>query len=323
MIPTLNRPNVLNPQIIKEMKAIKRVDNYLLEEKIGEGQFGTVYRASHVATKELFAVKVIPKAKFKNNHLMLRQLKRETSIMNSLQHKNLMYMHRSFETGRNYYLILDLCEKGDLSKYMRQNKIKRFSEGEAILIIRQIMEGFRELRSKKIIHRDLKLENVFIRGSTIVLGDFGSAKVVSKMTSTTVGTPLNMAPEIMQGGDYNNKSDLWSIGVLFYELLIGKPPFFALSIWELKKKALTKSGENLNLQNFPFICEQVKKLLKGLLEPDPKLRISWADFFNHEIFLSNHNSTCSKIQGSSRFYIFKETGTNKNLLSSGIFFKTK
>jgi serine/threonine protein kinase len=304
-------------EIINKMKGIKRVDNFLLEKIIGEGQFGTVYRASHIETKEPFAIKVIPKTKFKDNPLMLRQLKRETSIMNTLRHRNLMYMHRSFETGRNFYLVLDLCEKGDLNKYMRQNKIRRFSEPEAILIIRQIMEGFRELRSKKIIHRDLKLENVFIKNDTIVLGDFGSAKVVTKMTSTTVGTPLNMAPEIMAGGDYNNKSDLWSIGVLFYELLVGKPPFFALSIGELRKKVLKKSGDNLNLQGLSFVCEKIKELLRGLLQPNPKRRISWQEFFDHEVFQGGHQERCKKTDVNEKFYIFRESLNKKQLLSSG------
>jgi serine/threonine-protein kinase ULK/ATG1 len=235
---------------------------------------------------------------------MLRQLKREKIIMSGKKHRNLMFMHKSFESSRNYYLVLDLCEEGDLHNFMRKNKIKFFEEGEAIRIMKEIISGLKELRSRNVIHRDLKLENIFIRNKSIVLGDFGSSKVVKEMTSTTVGTPLNMAPEVLAGNDYNNKSDLWSIGMVFYELLTGKPPFFALSMGELKNKILLKSGQNLNLKKFSHFCNETKLLLKKILEPDPNKRISWEEFFNHKIFSKEHCTLCSNFKNSKKSYLF-------------------
>lgn len=282
------------------MQSIKKIEDYILENKIGEGQFGTVYKAKNIKTNNYFAIKVISKSLFQKNKLMRRQLKRETMIMSQSRHENLMFLHRSFETSRNYYLVLDFCEGGDLEKFISQHKIKYFSEPEAINVIRQIMHGFQELHRRNVMHRDLKLENIFINGSHVILGDFGTAKVVKEMTSTTVGTPLNMAPEVMAGDDYNNKTDLWSIGIVFYQLLIGKPPFFALSIGQLKQQALTKSGENLDFKNKNHFCEDAKDLLKKLLEPDPEKRISWCDFFNHVIFTQTHETSCTKcIQSTS------------------------
>ena len=288
------------------MQSVKKIEDYLLEEPIGEGQFGKVYRACHVKTKKHFAVKVISKKLFKNNKLLKNQLKRETVIMSGKQHTNLMHMHRSFETSRNYYLVLDLCEGGDLNHFMRKNKIKNFGEAEAIFIMKQVIKGFVELQKRNVIHRDLKLENIFIKGTTIVLGDFGVAKVVKEMTSTTVGTPLNMAPEVMARNDYDSKSDLWSLGILLFELLFGKAPFFALSIGELKHMAQTKSGKNLNLKKYSHICDEIKDLLKQLLEPNPVKRISWKNLFNHKIFSKNHLNSCCHYKKSNKSFFLKK-----------------
>lgn len=278
------------------MQTFKKIEDFLLEKKIGEGQFGVVYRARNVKTDRLFAIKVISKAACQNNKLMRRQLKRETVIMNSAKHPNLMHLHRSFETGRNYYLVLDFCEGGDLEKFVRKHKIKHFGEREALDIMRQVNLGFEELRKRNVIHRDLKMENIFLRGSAIVLGDFGAAKVVQEMTSTTVGTPLNMAPEVMAGEDYNHKSDLWSIGILFYQLLVGKPPFFSLSIGQLKQQAIKKSGKNLDFKKKTHFCEEVRQLIRRLLEPNPEQRISWEEFFNHPVFSEKHAKECRHTQ---------------------------
>jgi serine/threonine protein kinase len=298
------------------MQSIKKIEDYLLEKKIGEGQFGTVYKAKNIKTNNYFAIKVISKTLFENNKLMRKQLKRETVIMSAARHENLMYLHRSFETGRNYYLVLDYCNGGDLENFISEHKIKYFSELEAIRIISQIMQGFQELRKRNVMHRDLKLENIFISGSKVILGDFGAAKVVKEMTSTTVGTPLNMAPEVMAGEDYNNKSDLWSIGIMFYQLLIGKPPFFALSIGQLKQKALKNSGENLDFKKKTHFCNEVKNLLKSLLEPNPEKRISWKDFFNHKIFSKEHSNCCQKIIESSNSSLLDKFAIKEHSLNS-------
>lgn len=293
------------------MKSLKKIEDFVLEEKIGEGQFGTVYRARNTKSNNYYAMKVISKSLFENNKLMRRQLKRETVIMNSTCHPNLMHLHRSFETGRNYYLVLDLCDGGDLENFLIKHKIKRFSESETISILSQILNGFQELRKQNVIHRDLKLENIFITGQKVVLGDFGAAKIVKEMTSTTVGTPLNMAPEVMAGEDYNHKSDLWSIGILFYRLLVGKTPFFALSIGQLKHKALTKSGKNLDFKKQTHFCEKIRNLLKRLLEPNPEKRISWDEFFNHEIFSKSHKECCDKIKNNTETPYLKKFSIKK------------
>lgn len=271
---------------------MKKIQNYLLENVIGEGSYGTVYKATDSLTGKTFAIKVIPKSDYEFDKLMRKQLKSEMMIMSENPHPNLMFLHKSFETTNNYYFVLDYCEEGDLEQFMIKHKIKYLKEKQALDILFQIRNAFVELRKRNIIHRDLKLENIFIAQDKIMLGDFGVAKVVKEMTTTTVGTPLNMAPEISDNSNYNHKSDLWSIGVILYKLLVGNPPFFGFSIGEIKNQIKIKSGKNLDFKNKFHFCDSIKQLIQSLLQADPQNRISWEDFFEHYIFTDEHRRNC-------------------------------
>lgn len=112
------------------------------------------------------------------------------------------------------------------------------------------MNGFMELRKYNVMHRDLKLSNIFLHDETIVIGDFGFAKTGKEMTGTTLGTPLTMAPEMIAGENkYSSKTDLWSIGVIFYQLLQGSPPFFGLSLQELLNDIMKNEGDKLKFSS--------------------------------------------------------------------------
>ena len=274
------------------MKTFKKIHNFILENKIGEGSYGKVYKAQDTLTKKIFAVKVIPKSDYEYDKLLRKQLKSEMMIMSEKPHPHLMHLHKSFETDNNYYFVMDYCEEGDLEKFIIKHKIKYFEEKETINIMCQVRDAFKELQKRNIIHRDFKLENIFVSKDKIILGDFGVAKVVKEMTTTTVGTPLNMAPEISGDYNYNNKSDLWSIGVALYKMLVGKPPFFGFTIGEIKNQIKLTSGANLQFDKKTHFCEAVKDLMKGLLQEDPKKRISWEEFFNHKVFTEKHLNNC-------------------------------
>ena len=107
------------------------------------------------------------------------------------------------------------------------------------------------------------------------------------MATTKLGTPLTMAPELLNAGsnlNYTNKADLWSIGVCFYQMLYGVPPFKVSSMTELQQKVKTQSGDNLNFPPNIQTSDECKALLKGLMQCDPKKRIEWNDFFKHALF---------------------------------------
>lgn len=142
------------------------------------------------------------------------------------------------------------CNQGDLENYMKIKKVKYFEEIEAVNILKQILNGFMELRKHKVLHRDFKLANIFMDNDILVIGDFGLSKQ-GDFGSTVLGSPLTMSPELLmpsEGEDkpqYNSKADLWSIGVVYYQLLFSDPPFFGVGLPELIKSIKSKAGENL------------------------------------------------------------------------------
>lgn len=270
------------------MKANKKIGNYLLTKEIGRGNFSVVYFARRTDQpkdkQNRFAVKCINKESITGNTILTKLLNTEVSIMSKIDHPNVMKLFDYFETDNNYYLVVDYCNKGDLENYLRINKIRFLGETQALRVLRQLREGFTELRKYKVMHRDLKLSNVFLHNEKVVIGDFGLAKTGKEMTGTQLGTPLTMAPEQLAGeGEYSAKTDLWAVGVLFYQLLFGTVPFFGLSLNEVYRDIEKKSGDNLVFPDNNPISSGCKKLLKGLLQMDPDRRMSWEEFFNCEL----------------------------------------
>ena len=141
--------------------------------------------------------------------------------------------------------------------------------------------------SNNIIHRDLKPQNILISDiGDIKITDFGFARYFDNdlLIQTICGSPLYMAPEIMKNQKYDYKSDLWSVGIIFYEMLIGYTPYKSKNIYELIRKI---ENDNIDIPNKFHLSIDCKNLLFALLKKNPEERISWEDFFNHKIFLDN------------------------------------
>jgi serine/threonine protein kinase len=204
--------------------------------------------------------------------------------MTKINHPNIVHLHEFLETGRNYYMILDLCD-GDLENHIEKEKF--LSESEAIYFMKQIANGFRELNKWKIMHRDFKPANVMLLGDNIKIGDFGFAKMGVELASTGLGTPVTMAPELLNGkpgAKYSDKIDLWSIGVVFYMMLYGiQGPFTFKKYKDLQDAVQSQSGKNLKFGE-QLVSEEAKDLLRRLIEPDVDARIGWDDFYNHNLF---------------------------------------
>lgn len=253
------------------------------------------------------------------NLVFKRLLNTEVMIMHNIRHPNIMHLHDFYETDNNYYLVIDYCNKGDLESYLRRNKIAFLGEREALGVLKQIMNGFIELRKYKVMHRDIKLSNIFSHDDRIVIGDFGLAKAGTEMSGTRLGTPLTMAPELIEGvASYSSKTDLWSIGILLYQLLFGVLPFFGLSLSEVYAEIKANSGDNLS---FP-ICNPVSKktqaLLMSLLQMDPSKRLSWNDFFHSDIFFGKRLK-CSYLSADSLMSI--ESCERDNSSSNNLYAK--
>ncbi len=223
----------------------------------------------------------------KGNLKLERLFKTEIDIMSKIVHPNVIHLHEVLESSNNIYLIVDYCNKGDFEQYLKKRKLKYLEEKEAVFVFKQIMNGFRELRKHKVIHRDFKMANIFVHDDLVKIGDFGQAKLGYDIAQTIVGSFMTMAPElIMINGDnniqnYSSKADLWSVGFVFYQILLGDVPFFGLSPNEIYKDIKKKSG---NLKFPRKISSTACDLINKLLQMDPDRRIDWAEFFNHPFF---------------------------------------
>jgi len=264
-----------------------KIGDYSIESTIGKGQFGEVYKATHMLSGKRFAIKKISKNVVKHSAKLMELLNTEIKVMAQINHTNLIHLHDKFETHNNYYLVVDYCDSGDMQTYLMKNKM--LGEDEGIYFLKQLVNGFRELKRHKIMHRDLKLANIFLHGDTLKIGDFGLAKYGADMATTKLGTPTTMAPELLYPTGnvlYTNKADLWSIGVCFFEIIFGKLPWPCNSIQELKNHVYNESGRNLPIPQNPKTTKECRDLLRALTEPDAKKRMGWAQFFSHPLFIN-------------------------------------
>eukprot|EP00919_Chromeraceae_sp_WS-2016_P037526 GHVR01089589.1.p1 GENE.GHVR01089589.1~~GHVR01089589.1.p1 ORF type:complete len:150 (-),score=6.19 GHVR01089589.1:1558-2007(-) len=149
--------------------------------------------------------------------------------MKKLNHKNIVKLYDIVTTTNSIYLIMEYCSGGDLKHYCRN---KKFNEEEVNDIIKQIVNGFKEIVKMGIIHRDLKPANILVHEGLFKICDFGFAKLFgdsAKMAQTCVGTPIYMSPQVLKHKLYTSKTDIWSLGILYFELLFNKLPYVGYS----------------------------------------------------------------------------------------------
>ena len=256
------------------------VGNYeIFKKRIGKGAFSVVYKGYNKITNELVAIKEISLDTLNKYE---KSIKRETEIMKKLNHPYVIKLYDTVidEETENVYLIMQYYERGDLGKYLNKRPLK---EKYALKYLKQISEAIKYLVDSNILHRDLKPNNILISDTgNIVITDFGFARYLDNdiLLQTICGSPLYMAPEIIKNKKYDYKSDLWSIGIIFYEMLFGIPPFKAKNIYELIRKIENDDIKIPKKFKLSFECEE---LLISLLKKNPVDRISYDEFFNHSL----------------------------------------
>ena len=196
----------------------KKIANgrYTLKQLLGTGSYGRVFYSAPYAIKEI-SMTLQP--------YMRKALDHEIKILMSLNHPNIVQTHEVIYEKDFVYIVMEYCEE-DLSKLIGQFVGK---EDKARDALKQIVMGFKELTKLGIVHRDLKPANVLFSKGQMKLADFGLAKFVENsenvLLRSCVGTPLYMAPQILRNESYTPKCDVWSVGVVFYELLFGCQPW--------------------------------------------------------------------------------------------------
>lgn len=248
-------------------------------KRIGKGSFSTIYKGYSTKTNKNYAIKeiVFDKKQKKLN------IKREFSLLKKLNHPNIIKLHDVIiDTNlNNIYFIIDYFPKGDLAQFLKKRALK---EKYCKKYLKQLSCGLEYLLSKNILHRDLKPQNILLTEAyDIKLTDFGFARIIDKneMINTLCGSPMYMAPEIINKRDYNIKSDLWSVGIIMYEMLYGHVPFHVNNFIELIKKI---NNENIVFDSNIIISNECHNLLISLLQKNPTQRINWDAFFIHPWF---------------------------------------
>lgn len=243
----------------------------LTPEAAGKGGFAKCYKVIDVDTKLEWACKVVQKASLtKQRHKV--KLQTEIKIHKSLNHKHVVRFEDVFEDKEHVYIIMELCTNQTLLERVKRKR--RLTESETRRYMLQMLDGVGFLHRSKVIHRDLKLGNLFLdRGDEIKIGDFGLACKVQfdgERKRTLCGTPNYIAPEVLEGKNgHSYEVDLWSIGVVMYTCLVGKPPFETNDV---------KSTYNLiktNSYSFPerlCISDGAKSLVRRILQSDPEAR---------------------------------------------------
>ncbi|KAM3130612.1 hypothetical protein pb186bvf_017309 [Paramecium bursaria] len=256
--------------------------SYILSNQIGVGQFSKVFLGKN-KNGEQVAIKVIDKKRIQKDNIFERLFQNELKIMFKLHFKSILKLYRVEETQNNLYLITEYCKDGDL--YSQIQNVKQIPERNAIRILKHLIKALLYLKQLKIIHRDIKPQNILLSDQVPKLADFGFAVVGDIIEQQfQIGTPLYMSPETFYNCKYNDKTDLFSLGLVYYEMIIGTLPFNAANKQELDK--MYQKYKKDQYIYFPeYISNESKDLIKNMLAYDPQQRYSIELVANHKLIL--------------------------------------
>lgn len=237
---------------------------------LGKGKFGRVYLARERTSGFICALKVLHKGELQQGRVE-KQVRREIEIQSNLRHPNILQLFGHFHDSKRVFLILEFAGKGELYKHLR--KEARFPEWKASQYIAQMASALRYLHRKHVIHRDIKPENILVGiHGEIKISDFGwSVHAPNSRRQTMCGTLDYLPPEMIKPGSsdnfYNEKVDLWSLGVLTYEFLVGEAPFEDTPV--MTHRRIAKADMTIP----SFVSPEARDLIKRLLVLDPEKRI--------------------------------------------------
>ena len=276
-------------------------NKYILMQKIGTGNYTYVHKAENKMNKEIRAIKIINlkdirldlEDKYTDEDVkeqlnkFIEDIKNEINIMKICgeNNENSIKFYESFETDDEFAIVMELANE-NLMKFIKNKKL---DSEEICEILIQLNKTFKIMKEKKIVHRDLKPRNILIKYKdkeqkdfVVKLCDYGISKKTTENTEVKTmnkGTRQYEAPEIMKLEEdhiYSNKCDLWSMGIIIYELYFGEVPEYnnvILGNIALGKKKLKKIND-----------KELEDLINGLLEEDPNKRMSWDEYLNHPFF---------------------------------------
>ncbi|XP_012503855.1 PREDICTED: serine/threonine-protein kinase Nek5 [Propithecus coquereli] len=249
------------------------MDNYDVIKAIGEGAFGKAYLAKEKSDSKLCVIKEINFAKMPIQEK--EASKKEVILLATMKHPNIVTFFSSFQENSRLFIVMEYCDGGDLMKRINRQRGVLFSEDQILSWFVQISLGLKHIHDRKILHRDIKAQNIFLSKNGIVakLGDFGIARVLNnsmELARTCVGTPYYLSPEICQNKPYNNKTDIWSLGCVLYELCTLKHPFEGNSLHQLVLKICQAHFAPIS----PRFSRDLRSLIPQLFKVSPRDRPS-------------------------------------------------
>lgn len=253
---------------------------YYKGKMIGEGGFAECYELTDMEVRRVYAAKIISKSVLHDKQIK-QKLMSEIRIHHSLKHPNVVSFDHFFEDEDCIYILLEMCSNRTLHELLARRK--RLCELEARCYLVQIIAGLKYIHANRVVHRDLKLRNLFLTDKMeLKIGDFGLAarlKHAGEKRRTVCGTPNYMAPEIIFGHGHSFEVDVWALGVTLYVLLFGRPPFEASDAASVYARVQTAS--------YAFPCEvpvspEAKDLISRILCPDPNKRPTLDQILEHK-----------------------------------------
>ncbi|XP_067993212.1 serine/threonine-protein kinase Nek1 isoform X13 [Melanerpes formicivorus] len=248
------------------------MDKYIKVRKIGEGSFGKAILVKAKENGQQYVIKEINISKMSSKER--EESRREVAVLANMKHPNIVLYRESFEENGCLYIVMDYCEGGDLFKKINAQKGVLFPEDQILDWFVQICLALKHIHDRKILHRDIKSQNIFLtKDGTIQLGDFGIARVLNstaELARTCIGTPYYLSPEICQNKPYNNKSDIWALGCVLYEMCTLKHAFEAGNMKNLVLKIISGPFPPVSVH----YSYDLRNLLSQLFKRNPRNRPS-------------------------------------------------
>nr|XP_010934207.1 calcium-dependent protein kinase 18 [Elaeis guineensis]XP_029123194.1 calcium-dependent protein kinase 18 [Elaeis guineensis] len=258
---------------------------YAIGKFLGHGQFGYTFIATDKASGERLAVKRIDKSKMVRP-VAVEDVQREVKILKALKgHENVVHFHNAFEDDSYVYIVMELCEGGELLDRILAKKDSRYTEKDAAIVVRQMLKVAAECHLHGLVHRDMKPENFLFKStkedSPLKATDFGLSDFIKpgKRFHDIVGSAYYVAPEVLKRRS-GPESDVWSIGVITYILLCGRRPFWDKTEDGILKEVL-KNKPDFRRKPWPSISNSAKDFVKKLLVKDPSARLTAAQALSH------------------------------------------
>ncbi|NXU75891.1 NEK5 kinase, partial [Oreotrochilus melanogaster] len=238
------------------------MDKYEVIKKIGEGSFGKIFLAKGKEDNEQCVIKEINLTKMPVEEKEASQ--KEVILLAKMKHANIVTFYAALQEKNKLYIVMEYCDGGDLMQRINMQHGVLFDEDQILSWFVQISLGLKHIHDKKILHRDVKAQNIFLsnNGNVAKLGDFGIARQLNstvEFAHTCVGTPYYLSPEICENQPYNNKTDIWSLGCVLYELCALKRPVTILTVLSLLLPLIKFEGNSLH--------QLVLKICRGCFHP--------------------------------------------------------